>query len=541
MATLRYLDDNGQCLAYKLDSGQILIGRAETCQISVESDMISREHARIELTPDGRFRAVDLGSRNKSFVNGEQISETILTAGDVLRVGDRIFEFVDETNVSEVLDMRFLTPEKGDPPGAEWVKFKQPVSLTIGQLERVAQVGADQALTGRAEDVASAALGRVILDLNAERGFIALRGDKKMELRPIAHRGLAQMTGGSLTPVSEAFVLAPILQQVAGCYPQSARQIDKKLGYAVTGVVAPLTDRGEIIGILYVDRPSGKRPFPTSSTAYAIAAGAQIGSLLGSTLRSLPNVAARESAAWMTTIRRVQDALSETPKSSDSYQLAEKRFPGRARRGDFVWVHHVDEQQLAILLVDCGGHGMTGLAQAAMIRGAVSTAIRVDEDSVMDPASMFNAINTIVANSSSHQVLPTLYIAIDSSVGKLSYINAGGVPPLLMLKAGRLLTMDQTSLVLGVDAEYVYEATRVDLPDAFRLIVYTDGLVDASGAGGEALGSDRLHDALLASDSFGSADDVLGRIVKLWTTHLSGATPDDDATALVVARGWAAS
>jgi len=95
MATLRYLDDNGQCLTYKLGSGQILIGRAETCQISVESDMISREHARIELTPDGRFRAVDLGSRNKSFVNGEQISETILTAGDILRVGDRIFEFVE--------------------------------------------------------------------------------------------------------------------------------------------------------------------------------------------------------------------------------------------------------------------------------------------------------------------------------------------------------------------------------------------------------------------------------------------------------------
>ncbi len=541
MATLRYLDDNGQCLAYKLSTGQVLIGRAETCQVTVESDMISREHARVELTPDGRFRAVDLGSRNKTFVNGEQITETILTAGDILRVGDRIFEFVDETNVSEVLDMRFLTPEKGEPPGAEWAKIKQPISLTIAQLERIAQVGADKPLTGRAEDVASTALGRVILDLNAERGFIALRGDKKTDLRPISHRGLAQTPGGSLTPVSEAFVIAPLLQQVAGCYPQTARQMDKKLGYAVTGVVAPLTDRGEIIGVLYVDRPGGKRPFPATSTAYATAAGAQIGSLLGSTLRSLPNTAARESAAWMTTIGRVQTALSETSESSEAYQVADKCFPGRARRGDFIWVDHIDEHRLSILLVDCGGHGMTGLAQAALIRGAVSTAVRIDDDAVMDPATIFNAINTTLANSSARQVVPTIYLAIDSSIGKLSYINAGGVPPLLMLKAGRLLTMDQTSLVLGVDADYSYEATRVDLPDAFRLIAYTDGLIDAASAAGEALGSDRLHDALLVSDSFGSAEEVLARITKLWATHLSGAIPDDDASALVVARGWVAS
>jgi len=535
------LDDNGEARAHKLGSGQMLIGRAESCQICVTSEMISREHARIELTTEGRFRAVDLGSRNKTFVNGEQITETILTPGDILRVGDRIFEFVDETSVSDVLDMQFVTPEKGDPPGAEWVKIKQPISLTIKQLERIAHLGADHALTSRAEDIATLALGRVILDLNAERGFIALRGEKKTDLRPIAHRGLGQPPGGSLTPVSEAFVLAPLLQQVAGCYPQTARQIDKKLGYAATGVVAPLTDRGEIMGVLYVDRPGGKRPFPISSIAYAAAAGAQIGTLLGASLRNLPNVSARENAAWITTLRRVRNSLSEPAASSDAFKIATKCFPGRVRCGDFIWVHQLDDQRCALLVVDAGGHGMAGLAQAAMIRGAVSTTIRVDEDSVMDPASMFNAINTIVGESGSRQVLAIAYLAIDASIGKLSYINAGGVPPLLMLKPGRLLTLDQTSLVAGIDLEYGYETTRVDLPDTFRLVAYTDGLVDAAGAGGEPLSSDRLHDALLDSKAFSSSDDVLARIEKLWASHLSGAVPDDDSSIVVVARGGAGS
>ncbi|MGZ8667566.1 MAG: FHA domain-containing protein, partial [Solirubrobacterales bacterium] len=68
---------------------KISIGRAESCDVTLEDEEISREHAEIRRTGSGDFEVADLGSRNGVFVNGRQISEpTSLKAGDELRVGE---------------------------------------------------------------------------------------------------------------------------------------------------------------------------------------------------------------------------------------------------------------------------------------------------------------------------------------------------------------------------------------------------------------------------------------------------------------------
>ncbi|MGD2109487.1 MAG: FHA domain-containing protein, partial [Phycisphaerae bacterium] len=335
MAYLRFLDDNGQLQTQVLDSEHFVIGRAPTCQLSFDSDMISREHLRIDMEGDGRFRARDLGSRNRSYVNGELITETLLTPGAVLRVGDRVFEFVDDSASPEKIDLEFLTPDRTEPPDCEWIKTKTPLSLTLSQIERLSQLMGDQAITARPEDIADAALGQILLDLQAERGLIALRGQSKSDLRPLAHRALKRPSGGSMTPVSQSFVFAPILQSVAGRYPKTAGQMNTKLGYAVTAVAAPVTFRGDVVGTLYVDRPSAKKPFASSALQYCAAAGAQVGALMGESTRKLARFAGREGATWMTIVRRLQAGLTTPVASTDAFDAAMKCFPGRLRCGDF--------------------------------------------------------------------------------------------------------------------------------------------------------------------------------------------------------------
>jgi serine phosphatase RsbU (regulator of sigma subunit)/pSer/pThr/pTyr-binding forkhead associated (FHA) protein len=537
MAVLRYIDESGQLRVKTMDTEHFVIGRAPTCQLVLNDDMISREHVRIDLESAGRFRIRDLGSRNRTHVNGELTTDRLLTSGDIVRVGDHVFEYLDDESGAEVIGLEFITPDRTEPPHSEWVKLKAPVSLTSAQIEQLVRLSGDQPLTARAEDIANTALGEVILDLRAERGLVALRGEGKMELRPVAHRALKRPPGGSLTPVSQSFVMTPLLQGAAGRYPQTAGQISTKLGYATTGIVVPLTYRGEIIGILYLDRPTAKKPFTSADLQYAVAAGVQIGAMLAGSSRKLARSALREGAAWMMTIRRVHAALVGSIESSDSFDTAMKCYPGRARCGDFGDVVHVDEQRCCALVIDGGGHGVTGIAQASAIRLAVRAAIAVSDESVMDPAAIFNAVNRIVAPLLTRQILPCTYVGVDMSAGKLVYVNAGGMPPLLMVAPGRLVTLDQPSLVLGVDPDYVYEGTRVDLPEVFRVALHTDGLVEAASAGGEPLGDQRVHEALLDRDAFATARDILARINQVWATHLAGAYPDDDALALVVARG----
>jgi pSer/pThr/pTyr-binding forkhead associated (FHA) protein len=69
------------------------IGRADSAQLVLDSDdQVSRRHARI--SPDAQGAVVeDLGSRNGTFVNGQQIySPTRLGAGDQLLVGVTVLE-----------------------------------------------------------------------------------------------------------------------------------------------------------------------------------------------------------------------------------------------------------------------------------------------------------------------------------------------------------------------------------------------------------------------------------------------------------------
>jgi serine phosphatase RsbU (regulator of sigma subunit) len=106
-----------------------------------------------------------------------------------------------------------------------------------------------------------------------------------------------------------------------------------------------------------------------------------------------------------------------------------------------------------------------------------------------------------------------------------------------MVAPGRLVTLDQASLVLGIDPDYMYEATRVDLPEVFRVVCHTDGLGEATGAAGEPLGEQRLHEALLDRDAFSGVGEVLAKVGRVWSSHVAGSQPDDDALVFVIGRG----
>lgn len=69
-------------------TGEVIIGRSPSCTIALEDAKVSRRHVRLVLE-DGEARAMDLGSRNGTLVNGEKLEgEVVLLPGDRLQVGD---------------------------------------------------------------------------------------------------------------------------------------------------------------------------------------------------------------------------------------------------------------------------------------------------------------------------------------------------------------------------------------------------------------------------------------------------------------------
>lgn len=75
-----------------LNKASITIGRAIHNDIILTEEAASAEHCRIERQGPS-FRLIDLGSTNKTWLNGHQTQETILSHGDQIRVGQTAFVF----------------------------------------------------------------------------------------------------------------------------------------------------------------------------------------------------------------------------------------------------------------------------------------------------------------------------------------------------------------------------------------------------------------------------------------------------------------
>jgi pSer/pThr/pTyr-binding forkhead associated (FHA) protein len=536
MADLRFIDDAGHLCVIRLAREPVLIGRTNTCQIMFVDDMISREHARFEADAEGRCRVRDLGSRNKTYVNGQQVAETILSHGDVIRVGGHVVEFLNEGSPRERLNLDFLTPDRSEPTGSEWVKVKAPVTLALEQVAKLASCGAFLGATARIEEIAEVALGRLLLDLQADRGFIARRGDKKGEILPIAHRGLTLQPGGSRMPVSQTFVSTAVLQSVAGRYPREASQIDSKSGYAGSGMIAPLLHRNDIIGVLYVDRPVASQPFSAMALQHMAAAGAAVGGIMAEATKRLADTIVPAEAAWQSAVRRIQAGATTAPQVPPPFAVACKLRKGALRCGDLYDVIPLGDGKCVLTVLDAGGSGVSGLAQAMAIRAGIRCALNVRGDA-MDLAPVLDALNRGLAGQPTRQLVTAVVVGVDLSAGRVAYVNAGGLPPLLLMGAGRLITLDQPSLVLGVDGEYAYEVNSVDLPADFRIVCHTDGLVDAANATGEAFGEPRLHELLLDHDAFQEPGAIIERILGAIHTHAGDHAPDDDGTVMVLGKG----
>lgn len=78
----------------KLDRSRLMIGRNELCDLRIDSDCISRQHAVIFRNGSATI-IVDLKSRNGTFLNGKRITRQVLVNNDIISIDDHRIKFVD--------------------------------------------------------------------------------------------------------------------------------------------------------------------------------------------------------------------------------------------------------------------------------------------------------------------------------------------------------------------------------------------------------------------------------------------------------------
>jgi sigma-B regulation protein RsbU (phosphoserine phosphatase) len=197
--------------------------------------------------------------------------------------------------------------------------------------------------------------------------------------------------------------------------------------------------------------------------------------------------------------------------------------------GDGFAVTAVPGGRLAVAIADGCGKG----APAALLMASAQATL---EDLIADgvpPAQVCARLGRILApRVGADRFVSLTYAVLDRAAGSLTYSNAGHPAPML-LRGGAVHRLDRGGPVLGL-FDAVYDEHIVPIEAGDRLVMFTDGIVEASpeGPGGEELGEARLIAHLRTLDG-ATAEGAAAAILERATEFAAGALADD-ATVVVV-------
>jgi sigma-B regulation protein RsbU (phosphoserine phosphatase) len=128
------------------------------------------------------------------------------------------------------------------------------------------------------------------------------------------------------------------------------------------------------------------------------------------------------------------------------------------------------------------------------------------------------------------------YMQFDPLTGELVYVNAGHNPPLLLRRDDdqfRILT--RTGMALGVDETSQFEQRTVQLDPGDLIVLYTDGVTDATNVAEQEFGADRLRQTIFEKRRV-SALETVGALNGALHQFVDTAPQFDDIAVVVVRR-----
>jgi len=116
-ASLKAVAGRQKGSAWKLERSVVRLGSAADCDIPLDDSLASRYHAEIHVAGQG-LRVKDLGSTNKTMVNGSPISEVSLNDGDQIQIGNTRLQVVLGASPQPVAAQAAAAPPAAAPPAA---------------------------------------------------------------------------------------------------------------------------------------------------------------------------------------------------------------------------------------------------------------------------------------------------------------------------------------------------------------------------------------------------------------------------------------
>lgn len=210
-------------------------------------------------------------------------------------------------------------------------------------------------------------------------------------------------------------------------------------------------------------------------------------------------------------------------------EIAGSWQPARAIGGDFYDVVKFSDRTVGVCIGDVVGKRLS----AALLMANVQASFRAFTSEVTAPGLLAGKLNDVLCNNlAADKFITFWYCVIDVHARSMTYAGAGHWPPILFRKSGQAISLREGGTPLGIFPDQIYEHARVNLEPGDQLVLYTDGLTEATNSEGEEFGEARLVE-LTNRNLRLSAADLLATVAKEVNRYCGG-NFQDDLTLVVV-------
>ncbi len=228
--------------------------------------------------------------------------------------------------------------------------------------------------------------------------------------------------------------------------------------------------------------------------------------------------------------REIQDSLLPRKLPAVAgYEVAAMTQPLRFVGGDYYSVVRISERHTVLCIADVAGKGLP----AALLMSSLQAALTPLIGQRLAPPQLCHRLNRILCDLTPvGKFISFFYAVLDSVDNRLTYCNAGHNPPLLIGADGTCTELKAAGAVLGQFPHWRYEQSELQLRSGDRLLLFTDGLVEACNAQEESFGEHNLI-RIARENPRSSAENLMGLLIRAAAQH-SGEHFQDDASLIVL-------
>lgn len=216
-------------------------------------------------------------------------------------------------------------------------------------------------------------------------------------------------------------------------------------------------------------------------------------------------------------------------QNGNQISFGSRYLPISGLAGDFYEIIKLSNNRYGIFICDVMGHGVRAALVVAMLRGLLATQANGKHDASQFLGKLNSGLSSILKRANVTMFATAFYGIIDLNDLTMVYSCAGHPGPIVIgEKSSRQLCTGrgEKGPALGLMSQLTYPIHTLDLSDVRRLLLFTDGVLEAENEQGEPFMDQRLLE--IAGDNTGNdIEDWLESIIEA-VLHFSDSHHFDD-------------